>query len=148
MQRNSNVAELVGVITSAFAFSGVRRPFWGVRILTQKCIGLFFFIHPGTWFQKSVFSGSENAGSVWTDGRNAQDVFTKKWFPCGQGLSSILSAICFGVQMRARAPFPECIVSLRGSLSSLCDHRSVFRPFPESISGAPCWTFVVLDVFY
>ena len=45
---------------------------WGV--MTWKRIGQFFLIHPGTLFQKSAFSGSENARSVWTVIRNAQDL--------------------------------------------------------------------------
>ena len=31
------------------------------------------------------------------------------------------------------AQFPESVVSLRGSLNPSYDHRTVFRPFPESV---------------
>ena len=73
-----------GVMTSVFAFSGIHT---NPNTETHGN-GTFLSYPPRTCFQKSVFSGSENAGSVWTVGWNAQDlcVFTKKMFLCGRGL--------------------------------------------------------------
>ena len=41
---------------------------------TKTHRSVFIWIHPGTWFQKSAFSGTGSAGYV---GQNVQD-FTKK----------------------------------------------------------------------
>ena len=75
-QRNTTLTSpsWLGVMTSVFAFSGVHT---NPNMETHRA---FFFIHPGTWFQKSAFSGSENARSVWTVGRNAQDFSPKNRF--------------------------------------------------------------------
>ena len=55
-----------GAMTSVFAFSGVH-----TNPNTETHRVAVFFIHPGTWFWKSAFTGIENAGLVWTVGPNA-----------------------------------------------------------------------------
>ena len=92
-QRNAtqNFPSWWGAMTSAsFAFSGVH-----TNPNTEPHRDIFF-IHPGTWFQKSVF-GQQNARSTWTVGRNAQDllfffqgVFTKKIVSVGLKRSYII----------------------------------------------------------
>ena len=65
----------------------------GLIANTSSCRNAVVHIifHPGTWFQKSVFAGTENAGSLWVVDPNVQDfcVFTQKSFLCGRCLSGL-----------------------------------------------------------
>ena len=89
---------------------------------------IFNWIHPGTWFQKSVFFGQRIHRSLWMVGPNAQDLrfHQKKTSLCGRGLSELILATVRPWEMEGAACLILCLFVLWGGI----------RKHPETGAGS------------